>query len=145
MVLPHSTWVDTGDDDDDDDDDDCKCGATSGLDWTCVIYVVGPYDLICWCWTEMINSIYGCVWTLGIPPDVDFVSFPLTFSGSNPDWAVFQTLIGWWLKVTLLPFTGWHKVDICICIIYVYIYVYVFVYKYRNIYIYRYHIQYIFI
>ena len=44
MVLPHSTWVDTGDDDDDDDDggggddddddddDDCKCGATSGLD-----------------------------------------------------------------------------------------------------------------
>ena len=33
MILPHSTWVDTGggDDDDGDDDDeeeeDCKCGA----------------------------------------------------------------------------------------------------------------------
>ena len=63
LLLPHSTWVDTGDDDDgddgddgeeddddgdDDDDDDgdddydddddgggCKCGATSGLDGTC--------------------------------------------------------------------------------------------------------------
>ena len=55
MVLPHSTWVDTGCDDDDDDEDDgdgdgddddddgeeeegeeddCKCGATSGLDGT---------------------------------------------------------------------------------------------------------------
>ena len=42
MVLPHSTWLDTGDDDGDDDDDDddddeeddddCKCGATSRLD-----------------------------------------------------------------------------------------------------------------
>ena len=46
LVLPHSTWLDTGDDDgddddddddddeedDDDDDDDCKCGATSRLD-----------------------------------------------------------------------------------------------------------------
>ena len=38
MVLPHSTWVDTGgDDDDDDDDDDCKCGAASGLDGICWI------------------------------------------------------------------------------------------------------------
>ena len=45
MALPHSTWVDTSDgdgdddgddDDDDDDDDDCKCGATSGLDGTCL-------------------------------------------------------------------------------------------------------------
>ena len=31
MILPHSTWVDTGDDDDDggddDEEEDCKCGA----------------------------------------------------------------------------------------------------------------------
>ena len=32
MILPHSTWVDTGGGDDDGDDDDeeeedCKCGA----------------------------------------------------------------------------------------------------------------------
>ena len=41
MVLPHATWVDTGDDDDDDDydydddddDDDCECGAQR-LGWT---------------------------------------------------------------------------------------------------------------
>ena len=43
MVLPHSTWVDAVGDDDDDgddddgDDDDCKCGATSGLDGTCLM------------------------------------------------------------------------------------------------------------
>ena len=37
MALPHSTWVDTSDGDgDDDDDDDGKCGATSGLDGTCL-------------------------------------------------------------------------------------------------------------
>ena len=35
MVLPHATWVDTGDGDGD-DDDDCECGATSGLDGTCL-------------------------------------------------------------------------------------------------------------
>ena len=57
MVLPHSTralmswhwwwwwwWGDLEHDDDDDDDDggddddDCKCGATSGLDGTCLIH-----------------------------------------------------------------------------------------------------------
>ena len=53
MVLPHSTWVDTGGDDDNnnsnnnnndddggDDDDDWKCGATSGLDGTCFIWLI---------------------------------------------------------------------------------------------------------